>query len=52
VNGVPGKTIGFDSVKTIRQMRKTALNLDRKIISFDQAYDKVPGLKRIKPNTI
>ncbi|MBS7658885.1 MAG: PIN domain-containing protein [Candidatus Bathyarchaeia archaeon] len=30
----------------------TALNLDRKIISFDEAYDKVPGLKRIKPNTI
>ena len=30
----------------------TALNLDRKIISFDQAYDKVPGLTRIKPNTI
>ena len=30
----------------------TALNLDRKIISFDQAYDKVPGLKRIKPDTI
>jgi len=23
VNRVPGKTIGFDSVKTIRQMRKT-----------------------------
>lgn len=30
----------------------TALNLDRKIISFDQAYDKVPSLTRIKPNTI
>ena len=30
----------------------TALNLDRKVISFDQAYDKVPGLTRIKPNTI
>jgi predicted nucleic acid-binding protein len=30
----------------------TALNLDRKIISFDQAYDKVPGLTRIKPDTI
>jgi len=30
----------------------TALNLDRKIISFDQAYDRVPGLSRIKPDTI
>ncbi|MFQ6076471.1 MAG: type II toxin-antitoxin system VapC family toxin [Candidatus Bathyarchaeia archaeon] len=30
----------------------TALSLDRKIISFDQAYDKVPGLTRIKPDTI
>jgi len=30
----------------------TALNLDRKVISFDQAYDKVPGLTRIKPETI
>jgi len=30
----------------------TALNLDRKILSFDQAYDKVPGLTRIKPETI
>lgn len=30
----------------------TALNLDRKIISFDQAYDRVPGLTRIKPDTI
>lgn len=30
----------------------TALNLDRKIISFDQAYDKVPGLTRIKPDTV
>jgi predicted nucleic acid-binding protein len=30
----------------------TALNLDRKIISFDRAYDKVPGLTRIEPNTI
>ncbi len=30
----------------------TALNLDRKIISFDQAYDRVPGLTRIKPETI
>jgi len=30
----------------------TALNLDRKILSFDQAYDNVPGLTRIKPETI
>jgi predicted nucleic acid-binding protein len=30
----------------------TALNLDRKVISFDQAYDRVPGLIRIKPDTI
>lgn len=30
----------------------TALSLDRKVISFDQAYDKIPGLVRIKPNTI
>ena len=30
----------------------TALNLDRKIISFDQAYDNVPGLIRIKPEAI
>lgn len=30
----------------------TALSLDRKIISFDQAYDKVPGLTRIKPDTV
>jgi len=30
----------------------TALSLDRKIISFDKAYDKVPGLTRIKPDTI
>jgi predicted nucleic acid-binding protein len=30
----------------------TALNLDRTIISFDKAYDKVPGLTRIKPDTI
>ena len=30
----------------------TALNLDRKVISFDQAYDMVPGLTRIKPGTI
>lgn len=30
----------------------TALNQDRTIISFDKAYDKVPGLKRKKPETI
>lgn len=30
----------------------TALNMDGKIISFDQGYDKVPGLIRIKPDTI
>lgn len=30
----------------------TALNLDRKIISFDQAYDRVPGLTRIKPDAV
>jgi len=30
----------------------TALNLNRTIISFDKAYDKVPGLTRIKPETI
>ncbi len=30
----------------------TALNLDRKIISFDRAYDKVPGLTRIKPESL
>ncbi|MEM2294070.1 MAG: PIN domain-containing protein, partial [Nitrososphaerota archaeon] len=30
----------------------TALSLDRKIISFDKVYDKVPGLMRIKPDTI
>ena len=28
-----------------------ALNQDGKILSFDQAYDKVPGLTRIKPET-
>lgn len=28
----------------------TALNQDRRVISFDQAYDRVPGLTRIKPN--
>ncbi|MEM3174301.1 MAG: PIN domain-containing protein [Candidatus Bathyarchaeia archaeon] len=30
----------------------TALSLDRKIISFDKVYDKVPGLMRIKPDTL
>jgi predicted nucleic acid-binding protein len=30
----------------------TALNLDRKVISFDQAYDTVPGLTRINPGSI
>jgi predicted nucleic acid-binding protein len=30
----------------------TALNLDRKIISFDKAYDVVLGLTRIKPDTL
>jgi len=30
----------------------TALTLDRKIISFDQSYGRVPGLIRIKPETI
>jgi len=30
----------------------TALSLDGKIISFDQAYERVPGLTRIKPETI
>ncbi|MBS7652229.1 MAG: type II toxin-antitoxin system VapC family toxin [Candidatus Bathyarchaeia archaeon] len=30
----------------------TALNLDREIISFDQAYNRVPGLTLIKPQTI
>jgi len=30
----------------------TALNLDRKVISFDKAYDTIPGLTRIKPDTI
>jgi len=30
----------------------TALKHDRKIISFDQAYEKVPGLTRIKPETM
>jgi len=30
----------------------TALNIDQKIISFDQAYDTVPGLTRIKPEAV
>ncbi len=30
----------------------TALNLDGKIISFDQAYDSIPGLTRVEPDTI
>ena len=30
----------------------TALSLDRKVISFDQAYDRVPGLTRIKPDAL
>ena len=30
----------------------TALDLDRKILSFDQSYDKVPGLTRLDPATI
>jgi predicted nucleic acid-binding protein len=30
----------------------TALNLDGKVISFDQVYDRVPGLTRIKPDTV
>ena len=30
----------------------TALSLDGKIISFDKEYDRVPGLTRIKPETI
>ena len=30
----------------------TALNLDRKVISFDKAYDRIPGLTRIKPGTV
>jgi predicted nucleic acid-binding protein len=30
----------------------TALNFDRKILSFDQAYDKVLGLTHIKPDSI
>jgi predicted nucleic acid-binding protein len=30
----------------------TALSLDRKIISFDRAYERVPGLARIDPEKI
>ena len=30
----------------------TALNLDRRILSFDQSYDKVYGLTRVDPATI
>jgi predicted nucleic acid-binding protein len=30
----------------------TALSLDNRIISFDRAYDQVPGLSRIKPETV
>ena len=30
----------------------TALNRDRRIISFDQAYDKVPGLMRVRPDDL
>jgi predicted nucleic acid-binding protein len=30
----------------------TALSLDGRIISFDQAYERVPGLTRIKPETV
>lgn len=30
----------------------TALSLDNKIISFDHVYDNVPGLIRMKPETI
>nr|MDO8098739.1 type II toxin-antitoxin system VapC family toxin [Candidatus Njordarchaeota archaeon] len=29
-----------------------ALNLDKRIISFDEAYDQVPGLSRIEPETV
>lgn len=29
-----------------------ALNMDRKIISFDRAYDGVPGLKRVEPDSV
>jgi predicted nucleic acid-binding protein len=30
----------------------TALSLDGKIISYDKAYDKVPGLSRIDPDSV
>ncbi|MEM2130725.1 MAG: PIN domain-containing protein [Candidatus Bathyarchaeia archaeon] len=30
----------------------TALNLDRKVISFDKAYDRIPGLTRVKPSSV
>ena len=30
----------------------TALNADKSIISFDQAYDRVPGLSRIDPKRV
>lgn len=30
----------------------TALSLDGRIISFDKEYDRVPGLTRIKPETV
>jgi predicted nucleic acid-binding protein len=30
----------------------TALDLDRRIISFDQAYDRVPGLTRVNPDSV
>jgi len=30
----------------------TALNLDRKVVSFDQVYDRVPGLTHIKPDAV
>ena len=30
----------------------TALSLDRSIISFDRAYDGVPGLSRVDPSTL
>ncbi|MHA1713219.1 MAG: type II toxin-antitoxin system VapC family toxin [Candidatus Ranarchaeia archaeon] len=30
----------------------TALQRDREIISFDKAYDRVPGLTRIRPETL
>ena len=30
----------------------TALSLDGRIISFDRAYDRVPGLTRIEPESV